>query len=307
MFFIKPVIILFIILIFALLMYVNIISEIAFNKAFYAKRKTREQEVERLKRWNIWDEDYFNELSIEDVSIISEDNLRLKGHLIENHKENNKYVILVHGYSAHYSLHMPFVKIFEDEGFNILLVEARAHGDSEGKFATYGYKESRDLNLWIKYLEKRRGEDLFIGLHGQSMGAAASLICGAKNKKVKFVVEDCGYSSAKEELKNEFAAIKYASFKLVYPLLDLKVKHRCNFQFEDAEPIREIQKSNVPVFFIHGDKDKKVSYKMCLDMYEKRRNKKDRMLIVKDADHLQAYMKSPSAYKNMLHDFLQNI
>lgn len=307
MIFIKLIFILVLFIILILAFYIHKVSEIAFQKAFYAKRKDREYEVNRLKDWGLWDEEYIDSLDIEDVQILSSDNLKLKGHLIENHKESNRYVILVHGYTAHYSLHMPFIKVFDDEGFNVLLVEERAHGASEGEFATYGYMESKDLNLWIDFLEERRKEELFIGLHGQSMGAASSVICGANNEKVKFVVEDCGYSSAKEQFKYEFSRTKFANFKLVYWLLDLKYKARCGFEIEMADPKREVLKSSVPIFFVHGNMDKKVPCEMCVDMFECRKGHKDKILIVNGADHLQSYMKEPYKYKKMLHEFISEI
>ena len=268
-----------------------------------AKRKTIDYEINRLKNWDMWDEEYNKSLPIEDVEITSHDTFKIKGHLIENHKDNNKYVILVHGYSAHYSIHMPFVKMFQDMDFNVLLVEQRAHGDSEGIYTSYGYNEAKDLNLWIEFLEKRRGEKLYIGLHGQSMGAAAVMICGAHNDKVKFVVEDCGYFSAKEQIKYEFSKTKYAFFTLVYWYLKIK----CKFNFEEADPMREILKSNVPIFFVHGDKDKKVPYEMCLNMYNKRHGVKDKILIVKDAGHLESYYKEPFKYTRAIKEFLNEI
>lgn len=118
------------------------------------------------------DESIYDKYDFEDVSIISKDNLTLKGHIIEPFKNSNKFIILVHGYSANYHIHMPFVPLFIKKGFNILLVDERNHGESEGKFLSYGYFESQDLNLWIDFLEKRRGKELFLGLHGQSMGGA---------------------------------------------------------------------------------------------------------------------------------------
>lgn len=241
------------------------------------------------------------------MEITSHDNFKLKGHLIENHKENNKYVILVHGYSAHYSINIPFIKLFGDMDYNVLLVEQRAHGDSEGIYSSYGYNESLDLDLWIEFLEKRRGEELFIGLHGQSMGAATVMICGANNDKVKFVVEDCGYSSAKEEIKYEFSKNKYASFNLVYWYLNLKLKIKWGFDFAKADPMKEILNSDVPIFFVHGDKDKKVPCKMCLDMYSKRHGDKDKILIVEGAGHLECYWKEPEKYTKMLSEFLKDI
>lgn len=290
-----------------LAVYIEVISRIAFDKAFNAKRKTRDYEIERLKRWKLWDEEYINSIQVEDVEITSHDNLKLKGHLIESHKENNKYVILVHGYSAHYSIHIPFIKVFQDMDFNVLLVEQRAHGSSEGIYASYGYNESYDIDLWIDYLEKRRGEKLFIGLHGQSMGAATVMICGSNNEKVNFVVEDCGYSSAKEQIKFEFSKTKFASFNLVFWYLNLKARIKCGFDFRKADPMKEILKSDVPIFFVHGDNDKKVPYEMCLDMYHKRSREKDKILIVKGAGHLESYSKSPEEYKRVLREFLKEI
>ena len=296
-----------IISIFLFLIYSYIVSEYVFKKAFFERRKTEEYEINRIKEWGLWDEKYFENIKIEDVEIKSEEGFKLKGHLIEPYKENNKYIILVHGYSAHYSLHFPFVPLFTKKGFNVLLVEERAHGASEGKFATYGYKESKDLDLWIEYLEKRHTEPLVLGLHGQSMGAATSLICGARNKKVKFIIEDCGYSSAKDQLRYEYSRKKIASFTLTYWFFCLKVRLRCKFNFNDANPLKEILKSKTPIFFIHGANDVKVPYEMCLTMYEKRKNNKDKLLIVPNAVHLTAYKEAKEKYSKEVYEFIDDV
>ncbi|MBE6049144.1 MAG: alpha/beta hydrolase [Clostridium sp.] len=300
---ILKIIIITIIIVF--LIYSYILSKYAFKKAFLAERKTEEYEVNRIKQWGIWDENYFDNILVEDLEIESKEGFKLKGHLIEPYKDSDKYIILVHGYSAHYSLHFPFVPVFINEGFNILLVEERAHGASEGNFATYGYKESEDLDLWINYLENRKGQTLFLGLHGQSMGAATVLLCGARNKKVKFIIEDCGYSSAKEQLKYEYNKVKGASFKLSYWFFWLMVKIRCKFNFSKVNPLQEILKSDTPIFFVHGTKDIKVPYEMCIKMYEKRKNDKDKILIVPNAEHLTAYKEQQEEYTKILHEFIK--
>lgn len=295
--------IVFVLILFA---YLHFTSEYAFKKAFYADRKSKEDSIKRIEGWGLWDKDYFENLEIDDVSIKSKDGLKLIGHLIERFENSNRYIILVHGYSANYYLHVPFIPAFLKEKFNILLVEERAHGNSEGEYATYGYKEKEDLDLWIDFLEKRKGEKLFLGLHGQSMGAATVLMCGARNKKVNFIIEDCGYSSAKEIIRYEFSKVKYVSFNLVYWLLNLKVKNRCGFKFEDVSPINEIMKSDIPILFVHGDADKKVPHSMAIDMYKKRNRDGDMILIVPKAVHLTSYKEKKEEYESIVHEFINN-
>ncbi|MBD7911476.1 alpha/beta hydrolase [Clostridium cibarium] len=286
--------------------FLHFASEYAFKEAFYARRKTKEDSIKRLNNWGLWNEEYFENLQMEDVFITSKDGLNLCGHLIERFEDSNRYIILVHGYSANHYLHMPFIPMFLKERFNILLVEERSHGESEGKYATYGYKEKEDLNLWINFLEERKGEELFLGLHGQSMGAATVLLCGARNRKVKFVIEDCGYSSGKELMRYQFSKVDYVPFGLVYWLLNLKVKRRCGFKFEDVCPINAIAKSEVPIFFIHGDADKKVPVNMAIDMYKRRNREGDMILIVPNAVHLTSYKEKKEEYERMVHDFINN-
>lgn len=290
------------------ILFIKICSELALSKAFYKKKKNKEDALNALRKRGVLDESLYNKYKFEDVSIISKDNLKLRGHIIENFKNSNKYIILVHGYTANYHIHMPFVPLFIKEGFNILLVDERSHGESEGDFLSYGYFERDDLDLWIEYLEERKGEKLFLGLHGQSMGAATVLMCGARNPKVNFIIEDCGYSSAKEIIKDQcLKKIKFMPFKPVYYILRRKVKKLYKFDLDDVTPMEDILESDVPILFIHGDGDNYVPCTMSEEMYNKRKNPKDNILIVKKADHLMAYDLEKEGYERKIHDFIEKV
>ena len=216
-------------------------------------------------------------------------------------------MILVHGYSANYHIHMPFARLFLNEGFNVLLVDQRAHGGSEGKYTTYGYYEKNDIDGWIKYLEGKNGEDIYIGLHGQSLGGATVLMCGVNNNKVKFIIDDCGFSNGKEEIKHEFDKQRYIPFKPVYWLLRKKIKCRCNFDMDEVNPLKEIQNSNKPILFIHGKEDKLVPYTMTEDMYNKRANKEDILYLVEDADHMECYGANREKYEEVVRKFISKV
>ena len=301
------IVVIFLILIILFIIFLEICSNIVFKKAFLKKKKNKEEAFNALRKRNMLDESIYENYDFEDVMITSKDNLILKGHIIEPYKESNKFIILVHGYSANYHVHMPFVPLFIKKGFNILLVDERNHGESEGDFPSYGYFEREDLDLWIDFIERRKGTNLFLGLHGQSMGGATVLMCGAKNPKVKFIIADCAYSSAKGIIKDQIKKVKFIPFIPVYYVLRNKVKRLYNFDLNDINPINDILTSKTPILFIHGEADKYVPCKMSVEMFNKHNNPKDKLLIVKNAIHLTAYDTEKEGYERIIDKFLENI
>lgn len=287
----------------------QVISEVAFYLAYTKHKKTKEEAINYLKEKDILDLDIYNEIHSEEVSITSKDNLKLAGYLIEEHKDSNKFIILVHGFTANHHVHMPFVRMFLNEGFNILLVDERNHGKSEGKYPSYGYFEQEDLNRWIDFIyERYNNKELFFGLHGQSMGGATVLMCGSKNDKVDFIIDDCGYSDSIDVMKNEIKnANKYFTASIIVFFLKVKARLRIGYRIKWARPIDDIQTTDKPILFIHGDADKKVPCHMAVDMYNARKNPNDRLFIVKGAAHMYCYPMKKKEYESIVHEFISNV
>lgn len=282
--------------------------EKAFNKAFTTHKKTEEEAYRYLEAKGILDKEIYKEVDREEVVIKSKEGYKLKGYLLEKYKDSNKYIILVHGFTGNNHVHMAFARFFINEGFNILVVDERNHGSSEGKYPSYGYFEKEDINGWIDYLHNRKnGEKLFLGLHGQSMGGATVLMCGSRNDKVDFIIDDCGYSSAKKEVLWEISKVLPLTKNIIYKLLRLKVKYLIGFDIEDVNPIEDILKANKPIMFIHGDEDKLVPCEMAIEMFSARNNNKDVLFIVEGADHMWAYPKEKKEYERKVHDFINKV
>lgn len=64
---------------------INYAAEYAFNKAFNKHKKTEEEAYEYLKKKNLYDKEIYDEIEREEVYIISKDNLKLKGYLVEKY------------------------------------------------------------------------------------------------------------------------------------------------------------------------------------------------------------------------------
>lgn len=212
--------------------------------------------------------DELRTLPFEEVKIKSFDGLTLVGRYYRA-KQGAPVHILCHGYnsspvhdfSASVSMNM-------EDGHNVLLIYQRAHGRSEGRALTFGYKESLDVAAWVDFAIEREGADAEILLAGVSMGAATVIIASALDlpSNVKCVIADCPYSSAREEIMLTAKRMGFPP-KLVYPFVRLGGRLFARFDPELASPLDAAKKSKLPVLLIHGEDDSFVPKYMSDDIY----------------------------------------
>jgi len=126
------------------------------------------------------------------------DGLKLAARYYKNN-DSDRTIILVHGYRSVARRDFAcVVEIYYNLGFNILLVDQRCSGRSEGKIITFGIKESRDVVSWLDFLTTQYGEKDFY-LDGISMGATTVLLATRfELKNVKGIIADCGFTSPAE-------------------------------------------------------------------------------------------------------------
>ena len=218
-----------------------------------------------------YDYSNLNAAEKEYVDIKSNFGYNLKGIFIKNPQESKNTIILVHGIGRdkEWSI-MKYGPLFFNNGFNIFAYDGRNHGGSGGEYPTYGFFESDDLEKCIAYVKNRK-KNAVIGLHGESMGAAVSLLWAAKydNKGVFFLIEDCGYSDLYNLYYERLA--DYQVPKFVRPSILYYTSFFCKtfsgFSLSDVSPIKNIGKITIPVLFIHGDADNFVMPEMAKDMF----------------------------------------
>ena len=131
----------------------------------------------------------------ERVSITSRDGLRLSGQLYR-FTDDARVEILFHGWrSSGVRDASGGAQIAKLVGYNLLVVDQRAHGDSEGNTITFGVKEKYDCIDWVHFVISRFGSDVKILLGGVSMGASTVLMASGLAElppQVKAITGDCG-------------------------------------------------------------------------------------------------------------------
>lgn len=210
---------------------------------------------------------------------------------------SHKWVLLVHGYTGKKEEMYRFCPHYAKQGFNILVPDLRAQGESEGDFIGMGLTDSTDcIRVWLKYIiEKDPMAEIVI--HGQSMGAAAVLMMSGSSElppNVRAVVSDCSYTDAFTMFCDKITEwIGLPSWPFIYSMRHMLLL-RGGYDLREASALQGVQHSSLPTLFIHGASDKFVPVSQCNELYDAAACKKD-ILIVEGAGHAQSFDKDPEA------------
>ena len=237
----------------------------------------------------------------EDWTLESFDGLKLHAKKFFPAEKTDRWAILVHGYGRDGTYAYDYADEYLKRGWNVLVPDLRAAGESEGEFITMGALESRDVFDWVGKLPP----DSKIILHGVSMGAATVMMTAAlKPKNLVAVVEDCGYTSAYEmftaQLNKIFSLPEYP----VMPCANNVRKLKTGVKISDAAPLEVVDEITVPILFIHGDADGLVPFEMMGRLYDKAVAPKEKF-VVKGAGHADAKRTNPTAYFDKVFKFLE--
>ena len=269
-----------------------------------------EKSYTRYVENNLFDEALYNSASKEDITLKSFDGLNLTSTLIMNENPTNKFIVLVHGVSICYVGSLKYFDIFYKNGFNVLIVNQRRHGKSEGKYSTYGFYEKYDVNMWIEYLKSRFGNDIILGLHGESMGAGTVIETIPLNDSIKFVIEDCGYSNFHELIGFQIThAYKNRLVrKILRPSLifaNFFMKTKAKFSMKKIVPIDIVASTSLPMMFIHGKEDYFVPWYMAVDLYKAKTKGYKELYLVEGAKHAEALEVNKILYEKKIMTFIE--
>lgn len=205
----------------------------------------------------------------ERVTIRSRDGLRLRGRYYSG-QAGQPLILFFHGYrsTAERDGSGAF-QLCRKHGWNILMADQRAHGESQGKTITFGAKERYDVLDWVNWAVHRFGEDQEIYLVGVSMGAATVLMASGLGlpAQVKGVWADCGYSSTEGVLRHMIRRWNLPE-TLTFGAARLGGRIFGGFDVREITPLEAVKKAKVPILLIHGEDDNVVPHHMAEEIRE---------------------------------------
>ncbi|WP_427138661.1 alpha/beta hydrolase [Psychrobacillus psychrodurans] len=274
------------------------------NRLMYMKKKENDFILNREITSKRLDEAWFNAVNKTEQWIESKNGYSLKAIFVEP-LETNNYVVICHGVTENKINSLRFVRMFERLGFNSVVYDHRRHGDSGGKTTSFGFYEKVDLQSIVEAVRERAGKDAVLGIHGESMGAATTLLyAGSIIDDADFYISDCAFSDFEQQVFHIMTQTTPLRTSLAIRFANLFLKLRDGYTLNLVSPIDVIDKIEKPVLFIHSLQDDFILPKMTEDLYEKKQGPKT-LKLFDIGEHAKSFNENSKEYEQVVADFLQ--
>jgi len=206
-------------------------------------------------------------LEYEQVLFTTSDGLALSGWFIPSQTENDKTIILLHGYPAEKGDILPVLSFLNEE-YNLFLFDFRYFGESEGKYSTAGAKETEDLSAAVNFL-KSRGVDE-VGVWGFSLGGAVALMAAPDHPEIKAIISESSYARL-DLLTPELYRIPILKYPLA-KLTGLWGKLLLGINAKEVSPAGSAGKLDIPILIIHSRNDNVIPFENAILIQEALKN-----------------------------------
>lgn len=244
-------------------------------------------------------------IEFEDITIPSFDGTRLYGWWMSAAIDAPTIVVL-HGVKKNRTAVLRAALVLRRAGFNVLVFDGRAHGNSEGRYITYGFYERRDVEAALDWLiaEKNINKDR-VGLAGESMGAAIALQVAAHNPWIQCVWADSPFASLRRVAEEFARKITRLPYVVLNPVLWTTIRvanYRGKFDVRMVDPLALAAQIKCPVFLVHGTADQLIATAHSESIHEALGGKKE-VWFVEGARHARNIRHAKREYSDRLTRF----
>ena len=181
--------------------------------------------------------------------------LRLAAWWIPAAAPSSATAVLLHGYADAKVGAIAWAPPLHELGLNVLAVDLRAHGESDGRLCTGGAAEADDVNQLVdQLLAARPGEARHLVLFGASLGAAVAAAVAAGRNDVSAVVLESPFASYRRAVRAHARLIGLPGGLLLHAAV-ATAEAACGSRFDAARPVDRIPRISCPVLVILGDAD----------------------------------------------------
>ncbi len=194
---------------------------------------------------------------------------------------------------------------YSEIGFNVLVVDPRAHGESDGEFNTVGFEESTDDIAWVKFLQDKYGMNTVI-FHGICIGAAGGMYAITSEncpENVKGIVTEGMFANFGISMKNHLIERK-KPVKLTFAMIDFWMKHYTGHSMKRG-PIDVIHKLDKPLLMIHSKEDRYSTPEYAQKLFDTCPSKSKRISWHEHGDHSMLRPTNTELYDSAIKSFIE--
>ena len=238
-------------------------------------------------------------------------------HLPSENGDGNHFVILTHGHTSTRHGALKYAPMYLKRGYDCIVYDLRGHGENlyQGSskmplrigrkhICYFSKKESRDLLCVIDDTRKRFGQDIVLGLHGESLGAASTVATLQYKPDVVFAVEDCGFADIVNVQKVGLKFMHVPTW-LVYPA-SVMCGILYGYTFTEIKPAEAVKDNDIPLLVVHGEADDFIVWQNGQRIYDAQKGYK-RIEIFPNAIHAGSMGADPDRYEKVVNEFLDSL
>jgi alpha-beta hydrolase superfamily lysophospholipase len=235
-----------------------------------------------------------------DFNVAAPDGVQLRGWKVHPASPNGDWVLLFHGVSDNRTGVLGHAEFLLRHGYSTVMMDSRAHGDSGGEIATYGWKERYDTVAIVNALYATEKVRHLYAL-GVSMGAAIALQSAAVEPRIEGVVAEDPFADLRE-VTYDYAGLRFSPFlgKTLFRPASILALHAIakEGRFDPAEvsPEKAVATGYFAVLLICGTRDHTIPCRHAERIYRAARGPKE-LWIVDGAEHASALGRAPAEYE----------
>jgi len=211
-------------------------------------------------------------------------------------------VIVVHGLGSNKSFLLDQAYEFRFWGFNVLLIDLRAHGNSSGNTTTLGVYESEEIKLAYDYISKR-GEKNII-LYGISLGAVViTKAIYDYNILPASIILEMPFCNLKKLLEGRARMLGFPE-EPFGTLVTFWSGIERGFNGFKHSTLRYSQKIHCPVLMQYGAMDKLVTPEETSSIFKEIATSDKKLVIYKSAGHEPLLNNDPLKWRKEVSEFI---
>lgn len=237
-----------------------------------------------------------------EVEIVNRQGLTLKGEYYD--LGYDRCVIILLGRTETIRCGYYFAIPYADFGMNVLVIDPRAHGDSDGEYNTVGFEESIDVIEWAHFIHTRFGVKSIV-LHGICIGSAGGMLAITRDDCPDYIdgiVTDGMFTNFGESMKNHLIERK-KPVKFLYELIDYRMMKKTGHSMSIG-PIDFIDRLKKPLLMLQGTADKYSTPENAQILFDKAGCENKRIVYIEGGEHSMIRFKDTELYDSSIKEFL---
>ncbi|MBQ6017273.1 MAG: alpha/beta hydrolase [Clostridiales bacterium] len=272
------------------------------TKEKWARGNSAPENAEHTVMFNAgmkWGEE--NASFMTEIEVTSFDGLKMKGEYFDFGFDRAAIIMAGRAETCKYCYY--FADLYQKNNFNIIVVDPRAAGLSEGLYTGAGMLESKDLEAWIGLVHEQFKIDHFV-IHGICIGSVAAIYVASRhNPYVDRIVLEGPFISFYNVLCQRTRNLGKPTFPVCFQM-GLLFKKIAGINIFKNKPIDAMKRVEVPMLMICGRQDKSSLPKYFDKINQASASKEKPMVWFDEGAHSHLRIRNLKAYDKAVSDFV---